>query len=342
MSQPHQLMMATILLLLVILSVVSAYLVTPTTRLSIRTHNHNIHQQYSRRQTNNKTKSNFQPSKWKDYDITSTTTQLSLGIDPSDIAQHVHTLHEHTASNAAFISTISDHASSTTSELLAQKVTNVIPNQSLAPLSDTIQSALENTGNAGTSPEIIPDIMSMPGGVPRSGNAFLSESFKELYGGTLSSRAPPPPSSMISPDGTLTVPAKEIDMIGRYADLLSRIPLAAATYALIDFFIINAEEDIAIQELMMSEDLLEAEENGEGEILEAIMDVENKVIVQRFVGVFGVVVATIVWSLIRKVRVLVLFCLMYLCVQYDSLGDLGQFIWSSLCFCFIAFANHMY
>jgi len=296
MSQPHQLMMATILLLLVILSIVSAYLVTPTTRLSIRTSNHNIHQQQQliRRQANNrKTKSHH--SKWNII----TSTQLSLGIDPSDIAQHVHTLHEHTTSNAAFISTISDHASSTTSELLAQKATNVIPNQSLAPLSDTIQSVLENTGNTGTSPEVIPDMNSMPGGVPRSGNAFLSESFKELYGGSISSKAPPPPSSMISPDGTLSVPAKEIDMIGRYADLLSRIPLAAATYALIDFFIINAEEDIAIQELMMSEDLLEAEENGEGDkVLEAIMDVENKVIVQRFVGVFCVVVATIVWSLI--------------------------------------------
>jgi len=304
MSQPHQLiMMATILLLLlVILSVVSAYLVPPTTRLSIRSNNQKIYQQYSiRRQANNrKTKSRFCPSKWNHL---TSTTQLLLGIDPSDIAQHVHTLHEHTTSNTAFISTISDHASSTTSELLAQKATNVIPNQSLAPLSDTIQSVLENTGNTGTSPEVIPDMMSMPGGVPRSGNAFLSESFKELYGGSISSKAPPPPSSMISPDGTLTVPAKEIDMIGRYADLLSRIPLAAATYALIDFFIINAEEDIAIQELMMSEDLLEAEENGEGDkVLEAIMDVENKVIVQRFLGVFCVVVATIIWSLIRKVR----------------------------------------
>jgi len=301
MSQPHQLiMMATILLLFVILSVVSAYLVPTTTRLSIRPHSQKIYQQQqSRRQANNrKPKSHFSSkSKWND--ITSTTTQLSLGIDPSDIAQHVHTLHEHTTSNTAFISSISDHASSTTSELLAQKATNVIPNQSLAPLSDTIQSVLENTGNTGTSPEVIPDMMSMPGGVPRSGNAFLSESFKELYGGSISSKAPPPPSSMISPDGTLSVPAKEIDMIGRYADLLSRIPLAAATYALIDFFIINAEEDIAIQELMMSEDLLEAEENGEGDkVLEAIMDVENKVIVQRFVGVFCVVVATIVWSLI--------------------------------------------
>ena len=300
MSQPHQLMMATLLLLLllVLLSVVSAYLVTPTTRLSIRTHNHNIHQQQSIQQANNrKTKSNF-PSRWHKDD--STTTQLSLGIDPSDIAQHVHTLHEHTTSNTAFISTISDHASttaSTTSELLAQKA-NVIPNQSLAPLSDTIQSALENTGNTGTSPEVIPDMMSMPGGVPRSGNAFLSESFKELYGGSISTKAPPPPSSMISPDGTLSVPAKEIDMIGRYADLLSRIPLAAAVYALIDFFIINAEEDIAIQELMMSEDLLEAEMEGEGEVLEAIMDVENKVIEQRFLGMVGVVIATIVWSLI--------------------------------------------
>jgi len=289
-------MMATILLLLlVILSVVSAYLVPTTTRLSIRSNNQKIYQQYSiRRQANNrKIKS---PSEWNDL---TSTTQLSLGIDPSDIAQHVHTLHEHTTSNTAFISSISDHASSTTSELLAQKATNVIPNQSLAPLTDTIQSALENTGNSGTSPEVIPDMNSMPGGVPRSGNAFLSESFKELYGGSISSKAPPPPSSMISPDGTLTVPAKEIDMIGRYADLLSRIPLAAAVYALIDFFIINAEEDIAIQELMMSEDLLEAEENGEGDkVLEAIMDVENKVIVQRFLGVFCVVVATIVWSLI--------------------------------------------
>ena len=294
MSQPHQLITTILLLLLVILSVVSAYLVPTTNRLSIRKHNQKIHQQLSRRQQANNRKIKSHPSKWNII----TSTQLSLGIDPSDIAQHVHTLHEHTTSNTAFISTISDHASSTTSELLAQKATNVIPNQSLAPLSDTIQSALENTGNTGTSPEVIPDMNSMPGGVPRSGNAFLSESFKELYGGSISSKAPPPPSSMISPDGTLSVPAKEIDMIGRYADLLSRIPLAAATYALIDFFIINAEEDIAIQELMMSEDLLEAEMEGEGDVLEAIMDVENKVIVQRFVGVVGVVVATIVWSLI--------------------------------------------
>ena len=318
-------MAATILLFLI--SSVSAYITPPQTRIrssSIRptqtivVRKHSNSRKISAREfvgVSRRLPSN-------NYDDTpSTTTQLSLMgmmMDPSDIIQHTDALH-HTATNA-----IDYHTTSTTSSALdflssstLTLASKVIPNHSLAPLPETIQSVIENAGGGGgggsstaavVSPEVIPDIMSMPGGAPRSGNAFLSGSFRELYGGVLPS--PPLPTSESSSaiwnsmggtnmnsDGTLVVPAKELDMIGRYADLLSRVPLAAAVYALIDFFVINAEEDLAIAEFMLRE------ENGEYEgdedaALEAIMDVESKVVLQRIVGLISVVIVTVVWSLI--------------------------------------------
>lgn len=83
----------------------------------------------------------------------------------------------------------------------------------------------------------------------------------------------------------LVVPARELDVVARYADLLNRIPLAATVYALIDFFLINAEEDLAISELL-----------DEEEEVTAIMDVEKSVLMQRFVGLFMVVIVTVSWS----------------------------------------------
>eukprot|EP00581_Thalassiosira_minuscula_P030626 CAMPEP_0183781728 /NCGR_PEP_ID=MMETSP0739-20130205/59372_1 /TAXON_ID=385413 /ORGANISM="Thalassiosira miniscula, Strain CCMP1093" /LENGTH=149 /DNA_ID=CAMNT_0026024993 /DNA_START=406 /DNA_END=855 /DNA_ORIENTATION=- len=131
--------------------------------------------------------------------------------------------------------------------------------------------------------ESIPDMPTMPGGAPRSGNPFLAESFRELYNGSLKSN--PQTSWTVNADGGVVIPARELDVIGRYADLLSRIPLAAAVYALVDFFLINAEEDLAIAELL-----------DDDEEVEAIMEVENRVVMQRFAGLFMVVFVTVAWS----------------------------------------------
>lgn len=237
-------------------------------------------------------------------------TKLSLAIDPTDIVQHAHTLHDTVVLSNYHHQAVVDTASSSTSTLdmlssiTLAKASNVVPNQSLAPLTETIQSIATDTATTGDAAsnnnmvELIPDMPSMPGGVPRTGNAFLSGSFRELYQGTLPSTPLPTENgaywSSMSPDGTLTVPAKELDLLGRYSDLLNRIPLAAAMYALIDFFIINAEEDMAIAELMLNEE----NEDDENEVLEAIMDVENKVVFHRFLGLLSVVTLTIIWSLI--------------------------------------------
>lgn len=73
-------------------------------------------------------------------------------------------------------------------------------------------------------------------------------------------------------------------MVGRYADLLNRVPLAAAIYALVDFFLINAEEDVAIAELL---------DDKEGE---EILEMEGSVVMTRFYGVAAVVLATVLIS----------------------------------------------
>ena len=285
--------MLLVLVLLTIESTVSAYIV-PTTRRLIRPHHSTM-----RRQNDNCNSHSRKIAR-------ASRTQLSLTFDPTDIVQHAHTLHD-TVAAGNYHHAVVDASSSSTLDMLSSltlaKASNIIvPNQSLAPLTETIKSITDAAGDASNNNnmvELIPDMPSMPGGVPRTGNAFLSGSFRELYQGTLPS-TPLPTSenggaywSSMSPDGTLSVPAKELDVIGRYSDLLNRIPLAAAVYALIDFFIINAEEDMAIAELMLNED-----DENENEVLEAIMDVENKVVFHRFLGLFSVVTLTIIWSLI--------------------------------------------
>lgn len=211
----------------------------------------------------------------------STSTQLSLGLDPSDIAQHAHALHHHAHVTSAAASDPTSILDSLSSFTLA-KASSILPNQSVAPLPETIQPP-ENML------EVIPDMPSMPGGVPRSGNAFLSGSFRDLYKGAWTSQSMNSQASWsdVSGDGTLVVPARELDAIARYADLLARIPLAATVYALVDFFLINAEEDVAIAELF--------EEDAE---VEAIVEVENMVVMQRLVGLLVVVAATVAWSLL--------------------------------------------
>lgn len=220
-----------------------------------------------------------------------TTTQLSLGVDPTDIvAQNAHLLHDlHHHATAVATNDPTSTLDFLSSFTLAKA--SVVPNQSVAPLADTIKSTLESNPN--NLLETIPDMPSMPGGAPRSGNAFLAESFRELYDGTLKTN---PQTSwtnngvLYQGDGAsnaLVVPAREWDVVARYADLLNRIPLAATVYALVDFFLINAEEDLAIAELL----------DEEAEV-EAIMDVENKVLAQRVMGLLLVVVATVTWSLL--------------------------------------------
>lgn len=211
-----------------------------------------------------------------------TASQLSLGVDPTDIivhsAHHLHHFHHH-AMGAEPTSTL-DLLSSVT----LAKASSIVPNQSVAPLAETVRSTLD--GNSGGLIEAIPDLPSMPGGAPRSGNPFLAESFRELYGSTLQS-TPRLPTYSGDASGALVVPAREWDVVARYADLLDRIPVAAAAYALLDFFVLNAEEDLAIAELL-----------DDDEVLEAIADVERRVIARRFLGLFAVVAATVAWSLL--------------------------------------------
>jgi len=211
----------------------------------------------------------------------STSTQLSLGLDPSDIAQHAHALHQHAHATSAAASDPSSILDSLSSFTLA-KASSILPNQSVAPLPETIKPP-------DSMLEVIPDMPTMPGGAPRSGNAFLSGSFRDLYNGAWTPQSMNGQASWsdVSGDGSLVIPARELDAIGRYADLLNRIPMAATVYALMDFFLINAEEDVAIAELF--------EEDAE---VEAIVEVENMVLMQRLIGVLVVVAATVAWSLL--------------------------------------------
>lgn len=212
-----------------------------------------------------------------------TASQLSLGVDPTDIivqnAHHLHDFHHHAMASES-TSTLD-----LLSSLTLAKASSIVPNQSVAPLAETVRSTLD--GNSGGLIEAIPDLPSMPGGAPRSGNPFLAESFRELYGSTLQSNPRLAPySSYSDASGALVVPAREWDVVARYADLLDRVPVAAAAYALLDFFVLNAEEDLAIAELLDDE-----------EMLEAIADVERRVITRRFLGLFAVVAVTVAWSL---------------------------------------------
>lgn len=211
-----------------------------------------------------------------------TATQLSLSVDLTDIiAQNAHHLHDfHHHATAPDPTSTLDHLSS----LTLAKASSIVPNQSVAPLAETVRSTMD--GNSGGLIEAIPDLPSMPGGAPRSGNPFLAESFRELYGSTLQSNPRLAPYSSDA-SGALVVPAREWDVVARYADLLDRVPVAAAAYALLDFFVLNAEEDLAIAELLDDE-----------EMLEAIADVERRVVARRFLGLFAVVAITVAWSLL--------------------------------------------
>jgi len=226
---------------------------------------------------------------------------MMMVVDPTD--QHSLYLLDHHLHTS---STTFDWLSSFTLAKASSVTSVVVPNQSIAPLSETIQSifdaATTTTDNANNNNllEVIPDLPSMPGGVPRSGNAFLSGSFRDLYQAPIVTPNPKMISlwnnnnGIIQSDGSMVVPSRELDVVARYADLLSRIPPMAAAYALFDFFVVNAEEDLAIAELLVGDD---DDENDEA-VVEAIMAVENQVVMQRFMGLFAIVIATVMWSLL--------------------------------------------
>lgn len=193
-------------------------------------------------------------------------TALSIAIDPTDIHHHVDLLSNTDHFLPSLLTATAD-------------IKQIIPNQSLAPMADTIQSGLVD----GKFVETIPELTAMPGGAPRSGNPFLAESFRDLYDATLKTN-PQSNWNMASSGEAVIVPARELDVVARYADLLNRIPLAAAVYALVDFFLINAEEDLAIAELLDEDEC------------DAIMEVENKALTLRFAGLLTVVAVTVAWS----------------------------------------------
>jgi hypothetical protein len=205
------------------------------------------------------------------------------------------------------------HASSTfdwlSSFTLAKASSSIaiVPNQSIAPLSETIQSIFDATTSTTTNGnpnnnllEVIPDLPSMPGGVPRSGNAFLSGSFRDLYQAPMVTPNPKMFSNMLDngSGGSMAIPSRELDVVARYADLLSRIPPMAAAYALFDFFVINAEEDVAIAELLVGDGEDDDDYENDEAVVAAIMDVENRVVMQRFMGLFAIVAVTVMWSLL--------------------------------------------
>ena len=198
------------------------------------------------------------------------TSSISLLVDPTDISHHV------SANQHAFDASTFDALTSIT----LAKASSVIPNQSLAPLKETIMM-----GDTKNMVEVIPDMPMMPGGAPKSGIPFLAGSFRDLYEAPITGPNPSQMVRMAGQDGTMVVPARELDVISRYAQLMSNIPTAAAVYALFDFFLINADEDMAIVELLDDE-----------EKVAAIMEVENGILMQRLVGMGVIVFATVFWS----------------------------------------------
>jgi hypothetical protein len=221
-----------------------------------------------------------------------------LAIDPSDVVAAVATAQRDQHAYSSALDALSS--------LTLAKATAAIsfsPNQSIAPLSETIRSVIEGGDGGGNNMiEVIPDMPAMPGGAPRSGNPFLAGSFREMYEVAVQPHNPRmiDYNAVRNADGSVTVPSRELDVVARYADLLSRIPLAAAIYALVDFYVINAEEDVAISDLLSyeGEDYDDGDgEYGNGNDVEAIMDVENRVLMQRIVGLLAIVFVTITWSL---------------------------------------------
>ena len=201
-------------------------------------------------------------------------TSLSLGTEVTDILASHHSHH------SALIDILS-------TSLSPGQIAAPIPNQSLPPLSETIKLG---TFAPPSEVTIIPDQIALPGGTPRSGNPLIVESFRDLFNGPI--KASTATQSNIPWNGgggedkiVMTADAaRELDIVGRYADLLNRIPLAAAIYALVDFFFVNAEEDVAIAEML---------DDTEGD---EIMEMEASVVKTRFLGLFVVVMATVVLS----------------------------------------------
>lgn len=246
------------------------------------------------------------PYSYSSYSQSSSrSTQLTvLAMDPADAVVSAASQYDHHAYASALdaLSSIT-LAKATTAAAAAM---GLPPNQSVAPLSETIRSAIEGVvaggggGGVNVIEVVIPDMPAMPGGAPRSGNPFLAGSFREMYDAAVQ---PPNPrmldyNGMRNDDGSVSVPARELDVVARYADLLGRIPLAAAIYALVDFFLINAEEDVAISELLSYEGGENDDDDYDGNDVEAIMDVENGVLIQRIVGLLAIVFVTIAWSLV--------------------------------------------
>jgi hypothetical protein len=239
----------------------------------------------------------------------SRTRPTMLAFDPSDV---VAAASSSSSSHHDHVSSALDALSSITLAKATAAAMHLPPNQSVAPLSETIRSFIEGDGGGGgggNTIEVIPDMPAMPGGTPRSGNPFLAGTFREIYDSAIQ----PTNARMIeynnvrNADGTVTIPSRELDVVARYSDLLSRIPLAAAVYAIFDFFIINAEEDVAIYELLSYDgddgDEYYDDDDDDGEYgnrnnIEAIMDVENRVLTQRIVGLLAIVFVTIAWSLL--------------------------------------------
>lgn len=217
-------------------------------------------------------------------------TALNLAVDPADAAQHA-------ASAATAMGSLLSQSPAgadagtvvgTTysafdllstdllSTMISAKVT-VVPNQSLIPLPDTVRSLADT---------VIPDLPTMPGGVPRHASPFLSESFRDIFNAPLRAPAGQKNWGDLSSGTTVELTAREWDFAGRYADLMNRIPLAAAVYAFVDFFLINAEEDVYLGELIDDEEA------------EAILEVESSAVSTRLVGLFMMVVATVLISVL--------------------------------------------
>jgi hypothetical protein len=236
----------------------------------------------------------------------SRSTQLTvLAMDPADAVVSAASQYDHHA-YASALDALSSITLAKATTAAAAAAMGLPPNQSVAPLSETIRSAIEGVvaggggGGVNVIEVVIPDMPAMPGGAPRSGNPFLAGSFREMYDAAVQ---PPNPrmldyNGMRNDDGSVSVSARELDVVARYADLLGRIPLAAAIYALVDFFLINAEEDVAISELLSYEGGENDDDDYDGNDVEAIMDVENGVLIQRIVGLLAIVFVTIAWSLV--------------------------------------------
>jgi len=204
-------------------------------------------------------------------------TALPLGLDPASALDHVDGLSQAHPALDALLSTMF-----TTTASLSK---SVLPNTSLPPLPDTIQSGIVTSPDLPGSQIVIPDMPSMPGGAPKTGNAFLADLFRHIFHGPIPSpRGASYEWSSAPPNTEIVIPPRELDLTARYADLLSRVPIVAALYACLDFFVLNAEEDIAIAEL------LDEEEAGD------VMGVEGAVFGRRVVGLMAVVVGTILWS----------------------------------------------